>query len=123
MAVSRDDTTESLFARVLNALFDTIIANRPMAAGNRALVDALVVVRATRLTTGGSIGLSIPGLGSSFSRSQTVLRPEIMIDRPRVIRDLSRFVTRSDAHDVVLHLNDLREPVREGRATDGRRDS
>jgi Cdc6-like AAA superfamily ATPase len=107
VAVSRDDTTESLFARVLNALFDTIIANRLMAADNQALVDAQVMVRATRLTTGASIGVSVPGLGGSVSRSQTVLRPDMMIDGPRIVRDLSRFVLGSDARGVVLHINNL----------------
>jgi Cdc6-like AAA superfamily ATPase len=108
VAVSRDDTTEKLFARILNALFDTIIANRRMAEDNQALADAQVLVRATRLTTGGSVGVSLAGVGGSLSRSETVLRPsDMMIDGPRVVRDLSRFVLGSDARGVVLHINNL----------------
>lgn len=107
VAVSRDDTTETLFGRVLGALFDTIIANRPMAADNPALRDAQVLVRATRLTTGGA-SLSALGVGAGVSQGATVLRPgDMLIDGPRVVRDLSRFVLASDARGVVLHVDNL----------------
>jgi Cdc6-like AAA superfamily ATPase len=107
VAVSRNDTTETLFARILSALFDTIIANRPMAADNPALRDAQVLVRATRLTTGGA-SVSAFGVGAGVSQGATVLRPgDMMIDGPRVVRDLSRFVLGSDARGVVLHIDNL----------------
>lgn len=107
VAVSRDDTTESLFARVLSALYETIVANRPGAHDNPALREAQVLVRAARLPTGGA-SASLFGVGGGFSRGETILRPgDLLIDGPRVVRDLSRFVLGSDARGVVLHVNNL----------------
>lgn len=107
VGISRDDTTESLFARVLSVLFDTIMANRPMAHDHQAIKDAQVLVRATRLSTGG-VSASLLGVGGGFSRGETILRPgDMLIDGPRVVRDLTRFVLGSDAHGVVIHIDNL----------------
>jgi hypothetical protein len=101
------DTADSVFGRVLGALYDTIIANRPQAIDNPALRDAQVLVRATRLSTGGG-GLSVLGVGGNLTKGTTVLHPgDMMIDGPRVVRDLSRFVQESDARGVLLHLNNM----------------
>jgi hypothetical protein len=101
------DTAATLFGRVLGALLDTIIANRPMAINDPALRDAQVLVRATRLGTGGA-GISFMGAGANISKGSTVLTPsDMMIDGPRVVRDLARFVLASGARGVILHLNNL----------------
>jgi hypothetical protein len=101
------DTAASLFGRILGALFDTIIANRPMAINDPALRDAQVLVRATRLGMGGG-GISFMGVGANVSSATTVLTPsDMMIDGPRVVRDLARFVLASGARGVILHLNNL----------------
>lgn len=101
------DTPKSVFGRVLGALYDTIIANRPMAIDNQALKDAQVLVRATRLGTGGG-SISLFGAGAGVTQGATALIPhDLMIDGPRVVRDLSRFVQTSDARGVLLHLNNL----------------
>ncbi len=59
VAILPNDTPEGLFGRVLGALYDTILANRPQSGDNSAMADAKVLVRATRLTSGG-ITLTIP---------------------------------------------------------------
>jgi hypothetical protein len=101
------DTSESIFGRVLGALYDILIANRPMAVENPALRDAQVLVRATRVPTGGA-NVSVLGVGMGMTQGTTVLTPrDLMIDGPRVVRDLSRFVQSSDARGVLLHLNNL----------------
>ena len=108
VAILPDDTPEGLFGRVLGALYDTILANRPQSGDNSAMGDAKILVRATRLTSGG-FNLNIPGLGGiGGSRSASVVTPkDLMIDGPRVMRDLTRMVQESDANGVLLHLNNL----------------
>lgn len=117
VAVLPDDTTDGLFGRVLGALYDTVLANRPQAGDNPAMADAKVLVRATRLTSGG-LTLTIPGIGGlGGSRGASVVTPkDIMIDGPRVMRDLTRMVQGSDARGVLLHLNNL-ENLSEADAT------
>lgn len=102
-----DDTAESVFGRVLGALYDTILVNRPHTVGNKAMQDAQLLVRADRLASGGG-SISVMGIGGGVTRGATVLTPrDIMIDGPRVMRDLMNLVRGSDARGVLLHLNNL----------------
>ncbi len=102
-----NDTVSTVFGRVLGALYDTVVANRPHAIDDPTLRDAQVLVRATRLGTGGG-GVSVMGVGATLTTGSTVLHPgDMMIDGPRVVRDLSRFVQASDARGVLLHLNNM----------------
>jgi hypothetical protein len=105
VSIQGTDTAATLFGRVLGALYDTIVANRPQAVDHPALQDARGLVRATRLGTGGG-GISIAGVGANISTSTTVLdASDLMIDGPPVVRDLSQFVRESGARGVLLHLN------------------
>src|SRR5260221_1195081 len=108
VAILPNDTPEGLFGRVLGALYDTILANRPQSGDNSAMADAKVLVRATRLTSGG-ITLTIPGIGGTGgTHSPRVVTPkDLLIDGPRVMRDLTRMVQTSDARGTLLHLNNL----------------
>lgn len=108
VAILPDETPEGLFGRVLGALYDTMLANRPQSGDNPAMADAKILVRATRIGSGG-FNVSAPGLGGiGASRGTTVVTPkDIMIDGPRVMRDLVRMVQGSDARGVMLHLNNL----------------
>jgi len=102
-----NDTAESVFGRVLGALYDTILVNRPHSVGNKAMRDAQLVVRADRLATGGG-SASFMGFGAGITRGATVLSPgDIMIDGPRIMRDLMVLVRQADARGVLLHLNNL----------------
>lgn len=107
IAIQPDDTPASFFGRVLAGLFDVILANRPNALANEAMQAAQVLVRAARLTNM-SGGFSIAGIGGSVGQGVTPLNPgDVLIDGPRVMRDLMRLVSGSDAHGVILHVNNL----------------
>lgn len=112
-----DDTSERLFGRVLGALYDAILANRPQSGGNPAMQAAQQLVRADRLYGGGG-SISVLGVGGGANRSITVLAPkDLLIDGPRVMRDLLGLVRESDGRGVVLHLNNL-ENLSESEAAD-----
>jgi len=101
------DTTPALFGRVLSLLYDIIIANRPQSVDNQAMRDAQLLVRAARLPSGGG-NISALGTGIGLSRGSTVVTPsDIMIDGPRVMRDLVAFVRGSDSRGVLIHINNL----------------
>lgn len=101
------DTSESVFGRVLGALYETILVNRPQMVEHKAMRDAQLLVRADRLATGGA-NLSVAGFGGGITRGTTVVAPkDIMIDGPRIMRDLMSLVRGSDVRGVLLHLNNL----------------
>jgi hypothetical protein len=81
------------------------------------MADAKTLVRATRLASGG-FSVTLPGVGGlGASRSASAVTPkDIMIDGPRIMRDLMRMVQSSDARGVLLHLNNL-ENLSESDAT------
>lgn len=113
-----NDTPEALFGRVLGMLYDTILANRPATLNNQAMQDAQVLVRASRLTArGGSISLAGFGVGASTSISPSA-PTDLMIDGPRVMRDLMNMVRSSDGRGVVVHVNNL-ESLSEADAVEG----
>jgi len=102
------DTPESLFGRALGAVYDTILANRPMSGDHPAMQAAQQMVRATRLPTGGG-GISVLGVGGNISKGVTLSSPkDLLIDGPRVLRDLMNMVRATDeARGLLLHLNNL----------------
>jgi hypothetical protein len=102
-----DDTAETLFGRVLGALYDTILINRPQSHGSAAMQAAQLLVRTAKLGSGGA-SISLMGVGVGATKGSTVVSPrDILIDGPRVMRDLMTLVRGSDAQGVVLHLNNL----------------
>ncbi|MCC7052555.1 MAG: ATP-binding protein [Gemmatimonadaceae bacterium] len=116
VAIMADETAEGLFGRVLSAVYDIILANRPATVDNQAMQDAQVLVRASRERLRGG-GFSAAGFGASASQSISTTGPrEMLIDGPRVLRDLMRLVATSDAHGLVLHINNL-ENLSEADAT------
>src|SRR5258705_7110242 len=101
------DTAAGLFGRVLGALYDTILVNRPQSHGSPAMQAAQLLVRAAKLGTGGA-SVSIMGFGVGATRGTTVVAPrDILIDGPRIMRDLMALVHASDARGVLLHVNNL----------------
>ena len=113
--LSSDDAS-AVFGRVLGGIYDIIIANRPAAMHHRAMQDASVLVRAHRERTGGG-SVSILGVGAGVTQGISASTPaDMMIDGPRVLRDLMGLVRDSDARGVLLHVNNL-ENLSEADAT------
>ena len=105
--VVSDDTAEGLFGRVLGAVYDTILANRPATVDQRAMQAAQVLVRAARERSRGG-GISILGVGATVSQTISTTSPrDMLLDGPRVLRDLLTLVQESDARGIVLHVNNL----------------
>jgi hypothetical protein len=100
------DTAETLFGRVLSALYDTILANRPETIRNPIMQDAQVLVRVSRLGGGGG-SLSMLGFGVGTNSTSITSPGDILIDGPRMMRALASLVRGSDARGVLLHLNNL----------------
>jgi hypothetical protein len=105
--VLSDDTAESLFGRFLGGVYDTLFANRPHVLDHPAMRSAQVLVRAARELMGGG-GLSLAGVGVSASRSASTTVPrDLLLDGPRVLRDLMSLVRESGAAGLVVHVNNL----------------
>lgn len=101
------DTAEALFGRVLGAVYDIVLANRPGTLDHPAMRAAQVLVRATREVLRGG-GLSLAGFGASASQGVSTTSPrEMMLDGARVMRDLLALVQASDARGIVVHVNNL----------------
>jgi hypothetical protein len=102
-----DDTTTSLIGRIIAVVYETILANRPATHDNAAMQAAELLVRSTRVATGGG-GLSAAGFGFSATKGVMASTPkDLMYDGPRVLRDLMALVRSSDALGLVLHMNNL----------------
>jgi hypothetical protein len=101
------DVADSLFGRVLGALYDTILVNRPQSHGSAAMQAAQLLVRTAKLGTGGA-NISMMEFGLGGTKGTIVVAPkDILIDGPRIMRDLMALVRASDARGVLLHLNNL----------------
>ena len=103
-----EDTTEAVLGRLLSGLYEAILTARPMTASNAAMQAAQQLVRVSRLESGG-VSLSVLGVGGGVSRSASAATPAgaMLLDGPRVVRDLLSLVRESGARGVVLHLNNL----------------
>lgn len=102
-----DETSEGLFGRVLGAVYDTILANRPATVDHPAMQAGQALVRTARERARGG-GASAFGFGVSVSQSVNATVPrDMLIDGPRVLRDLMTLVRQSDAQGILLHINNL----------------
>lgn len=103
------DTTEHVLGRLLGALYDTILAARPKLGHHASMDAAQQLVRVARLTTAGGLNVSVLGVGGGASRGVTPVTPSgaMLLDGPRIIRDLLDLVHEAGAAGVVLHLNNL----------------
>lgn len=102
-----EETTEGLFGRVLGAVYDTVLANRPHTIDHASMQAAQTLVRAARERARGG-GVSLFGAGVSVSQSTNATVPrDMLIDGPRVLRDLMTLVQESDARGILVHINNL----------------
>jgi DNA-binding transcriptional ArsR family regulator len=102
-----DDTADRVIGRMLEAVYEAVLAARPHMGEQPAMQRAQQYVRAFRLTGGGA-NLSVLGVGAGASRSTAAVTPSagLLIEGPRVLRDLLGLAT-ANAQGVVLHLDNL----------------
>jgi hypothetical protein len=105
--MSAEGASEHLLGQLLSGVYDAVLANCPTAAGP-AVEAAQQLVRSIRLR-GGGLTLSAFGMGLGGSQSESVATPPgaLLLDGPRVLRDLLRYATGRGARGIVLHLNNL----------------
>ena len=92
--ISAEGASEQLLGQLLSGVYDAVLANCPTAAGPE-VEAAQQLVRSMRLRGG--------------SQSESVATPPgaLLLDGPRVLRDLLRYAIRQGARGIVLHLNNL----------------
>ena len=105
--INAEGASEHLLGQLLSGVYDAVLANCPTAAGPE-VEAAQQLVRSIRLR-GGGLSLSAFGLGVGGSQSESVATPPgaLLLDGPRVLRDLLRYAIGQGARGIVLHLNNL----------------
>lgn len=114
--ITADLTSEDLIGQLLAGAFDAVLASCPPASGP-AVEAAQQLVRTIRLR-GGGFTVSAAGFGAGGTSTQAVSSPPgaLLLDGPRVLRDLLAYALEQGASGVVLHLNNL-ENLSEADAT------
>lgn len=103
-----DDTAAQVLGRMMAALYEAVLTARPMTSGAPAMRAAQQLVRVSRLTSAGASASAL-GFGGGITRGETAVTPPdaMLLDGPRIIRDLLGLVHESGARGVLLHLNNL----------------
>lgn len=102
-----EGASEHLLGQLLSGVYDAVLANCPTAAGPEVEAGQQLV-RSIRLR-GGGFTVSAFGFGAGGSQSESVATPPgaLLLDGPRVLRDLLRYAIGQGARGIVLHLNNL----------------
>lgn len=102
-----EGASEHLLGQLLSGVYDAVLANRPTAAGPEVEAGQQLV-RSIRLR-GGGFTVSAFGFGAGGSQSESVATPPgaLLLEGPRVLRDLLRYAIGQGARGIVLHLNNL----------------
>ena len=105
--INAEGTSEHLLGQLLSGVYEAVLANCPTAAGPE-VEAAQLLVRSIRLRSGG-FTVSAFGFGAGGSQGESVATPPgaLLLDGPRVLRDLLRYAIGQGAHGIVLHLNNL----------------
>jgi len=105
--ISAEGASEHLLGQLLSGVYDAVLANCPTASGPD-VEAAQQLVRSIRLR-GGGFTLSAYGVGIGGSQSESVATPPgaLLLDGPRVLRNLLRYAIGQGARGIVLHLNNL----------------
>ncbi len=105
--INAEGASEHLLGQLLSGVYDAVLANCPTAAGPE-VEAAQQLVRSIRLR-GGGFTVSAFGFGAGGSQSESVATPPgaLLLDGPRVLRDLLRYAIDQGASGIVLHLNNL----------------
>lgn len=107
ISITPGSSSEVLLGQLLAGAYDAVLACKPDAAG-AAVEAAQQLVRSIRLRHWGA-SRSAAGFGGGGSRSEMVSSPPsaLVLDGPRVLRDLLRYASTEGAQGVLLHLNNL----------------
>ena len=102
-----EGTSAHLLGQLLSGVYDAVLANCPTAAGPEVEAGQQLV-RSIRLR-GGGFTVSAFGFGAGGSQSESVATPPgaLLLEGPRVLRDLLRYTIGQGARGIVLHLNNL----------------
>ncbi len=102
-----EGTSAHLLGQLLSGVYDAVLANCPTAAGPEVEAGQQLV-RSIRLR-GGGFTVSAFGFGAGGSQSESVATPPgaLLLEGPRVLRDLLRYAIDQGARGIVLHLNNL----------------
>jgi len=105
--ISAAGASEHLLGQLLSGVYDAVLANCPTATGPE-VEAAQQLVRSIRLR-GGGFTLSAYGVGIGGSQSESVATPPgaLLLDGPRVLRNLLGYALSQGAQGIVLHLNNL----------------
>lgn len=104
-------TTESsgvLLGQLLAGVYDAVVACNPDADDDPAVEEAQQLVCSVRLRSG-SMSVSVAGFGVGGGGSEAVSTPPsaLILDGPRILRNLLNYALRKGAKGVLLHLNNL----------------
>jgi hypothetical protein len=107
ISLGSEGSSEELLGRLLNGAYDAVLACCPTAAGP-AVEAAQQLVRSFRLR-GGGFSASAFGFGAGGTHSEGISTPPsaLLLDGPRVLRDLLLYAQEQGALGLVLHLNNL----------------
>ncbi|MFN5116721.1 MAG: ATP-binding protein [Cyanobacteriota bacterium] len=107
ISINAEGASEQLLGQLLSGVYDALLANCPTASGPE-VEAAQQLVRSIRLR-GVGFTVSAFGIGVGGNQSESVVTPPgaLLLDGPRVLRDLLRYVLGRGARGIVLHLNNL----------------
>ena len=105
--ISAVGASANLLGQLLSGVYDAVLANCQTAAGPE-VEAAQQLVRSIRLR-GGGFTVSAFGFGAGSSQSESLATPPgaLLLDGPRVLRDLLHYAIGQGARGIVLHLNNL----------------
>jgi DNA-binding transcriptional ArsR family regulator len=107
ISLGSEASSEDLLGRLLHGAYDAVLASFPAASGP-AVEAAQQLVRSFRLR-GGGFSASAFGFGAGGTQTEGVSTPPsaLVLDGPRVLRDLLAYAQAQGAQGLVLHLNNL----------------
>ena len=107
MSLGSEGSSEDLLGRLLHGAYDAVLASFPAASGP-AVEAAQQLVRSFRLR-GGGFSASAFGFGAGGTQTEGVSTPPsaLVLDGPRMLRDLLAYAQAHGAQGLVLHLNNL----------------
>ncbi|MCY4174134.1 MAG: AAA family ATPase [Cyanobacteria bacterium MAG CAR3_bin_5] len=106
-------TTESsgvLLGQLLTGVYDAVVACNPDGDNDPAVEEAQQLVCSVRLRSG-TMNVSVAGFGVGGGGSEAVSTPPsaLILDGPRVLRNLLNYALQKGAKGVLLHLNNLED--------------